>query len=92
MPRICQSALQHWFGVILRATAEALVARWWGLVAVATQDSLAATLLGDAPHLLPNCPSHSVTCSWTLARRRRRDGSRCAEGCGGALNAWRHEQ
>ena len=48
-----------------RATAEALVARWWGLVAVATQDSLAATLLGDAPHLLhghpPNCPSRSVT-------------------------------
>ena len=39
-----------------RATAEALVARWWGLVAVATQDSLAATLLGDAPHLLHGHP------------------------------------
>ena len=39
-----------------RATAEALVARWWSLVAVATQDSLAATLLGDAPHLLHGHP------------------------------------
>ena len=39
-----------------RAAAEALVARWWGLVAVATQDSLAATLLGDAPHLLHGHP------------------------------------
>jgi len=38
------------------ATAMALQIRWWGLVAVAAQDALAATLLGDAPHLLTGQP------------------------------------
>ena len=39
------------------ATANALQARWWALLAVATQDALAATLLGDAPHLLHGHPA-----------------------------------
>ena len=39
------------------ATATALQARWWALLAVATQDALAATLLGDAPHLLHGNPA-----------------------------------
>ncbi len=34
------------------ATTMALQTRWGGLVAVAAQGALAATLLGDAPHLL----------------------------------------
>ena len=39
------------------ATATALQARWWALLAVATQNALAATLLGDAPHLLHGNPA-----------------------------------
>ena len=81
-----------------RATAEALVARWWSLVAVATQDSLAATLLGDAPHLLHGHPPElplplgDLLLDGGEAFNRRRAGSRSAEGCGDALIARRGER
>ena len=38
------------------STACALQARWWAILAVATQNTLAATLVGDAPHLLHGNP------------------------------------
>ena len=44
--------------LLRRATAVALQAReTWAHLAVATQDALAATLLGDAPHLLHGRPA-----------------------------------